>query len=808
MKNLKKVLALVLVVAMMASFAVGASAAFKDADKITYTTAVDVLTGLGVINGYADGTFRATDSVTRGAFTKMVAYVMNGGKNAPASYGAAAAAALTDVKADSTFGPSIGFCTSKGIISGYSDKTFRAGNKVTGVQGAKMLLGALGYSSDIEGYTGSKWSMNVLNDAEEAGLFKGMATVDLTQPLTREAASQMIWNALQATMVKYANGGVSITTPDGTQVSTGASAAAPVTTTEDYGRAFSGETAVTGGSYTVQLVEKYFPAIKTADNNYRDALGRPGVEYKLGTKTLATATKTPAVTYTSAVTGAKVLKDLGIKTEQTAVTVYTTGTKSADATIKTSDGKLATSGNGVVTEVYVKNDAVSDIIYIVPTYTNATTVATQNATKSHGARTVYTVGGNAYYVYSSVVDADKDVNTAVVTGTVNNKTAVYYYVDNQKVAHITALESVSGNVTSYSSATQTYTIGGKAYALAEAATSELKTKGIAVNGKEQSFYVDEYGYIVDGVAAAPVNPYGMLVSLDQTVTLNGNKLEYSYSASVAGADGTVQAYAISADNYKAYTDGATKLAVPSIVKYEQEKGKTTYTLTAQATTTATINTGKTTVTGLDGYVNANTKFVFANFGPDGKANGTVNVVTGAGNVANYTDVAAYATKTGSVIDVVYVISNKSATTTIKSLVYVTGSYTLNTDGTYTLEAYVDGVQSDITGAKGALAEGLYSSVTTDSTGTAGVLAGKEATNPLTSYTKVQYMNGLIIATTTTAEGISADDSTPVYTIDTTDHTIASSTAEGLNGEVTADSIFVLKDAKGAATAIYLVNVKD
>ena len=193
MKNLKKVLALVLVVAMMASFAVGASAAFKDADKITYTTAVDVLSGLGVINGYADGTFRATDSVTRGAFTKMVAYVMNGGKNAPASYGAAAAAALTDVKADSTFGPSIGFCTSKGIISGYSDKTFRAGNKVTGVQAAKMLLGALGYDSKIEGYTGSAWAKNVLADAEDAGLFAGMkCSSRMDEKLVRKITSVLL----------------------------------------------------------------------------------------------------------------------------------------------------------------------------------------------------------------------------------------------------------------------------------------------------------------------------------------------------------------------------------------------------------------------------------------------------------------------------------------------------------------------------------------------------------------------------------------------------------------------------------------
>ena len=294
MKNLKKVLALVLVVAMMASFAVGASAAFKDADKITYTTAVDVLTGLGVINGYADGTFRATDSVTRGAFAKMTAYVMNGGVNAAASYGTYAAASFKDVAANSTFGNAIGYCTNKRIISGYSDGTFRAGNKVTGVQGAKMLLGALGYDSKIEGYTGSAWAKNVLADAEDAGLFKGMGSVDLTQPLTREAAAQMIWNALRATMVKYAVGGVTITTPDGTTVNTGASAAEPVPQCS-YTNIFGAD---------LQLAEKYFENL-TVVPSQNDAYGRPTVEYRLNGKAIAADVKPAVKTYDSNFTAAE-----------------------------------------------------------------------------------------------------------------------------------------------------------------------------------------------------------------------------------------------------------------------------------------------------------------------------------------------------------------------------------------------------------------------------------------------------------------------------------------------------------------------
>ena len=58
MKNFKKVLALVLAIATILSFATIASAAtadFKDAKDVTHTEAVDVLSAIGVLNGYKDG---------------------------------------------------------------------------------------------------------------------------------------------------------------------------------------------------------------------------------------------------------------------------------------------------------------------------------------------------------------------------------------------------------------------------------------------------------------------------------------------------------------------------------------------------------------------------------------------------------------------------------------------------------------------------------------------------------------------------------------------------------------------------------
>ena len=91
MKNLKKVLALVLVVAMMASFAVSASAAtFTDSADIVYTDAVKLLSTLDVIEGFTDGSFNPEGNVTRAQTAKMLAYIMNGGSDASSSFAASA----------------------------------------------------------------------------------------------------------------------------------------------------------------------------------------------------------------------------------------------------------------------------------------------------------------------------------------------------------------------------------------------------------------------------------------------------------------------------------------------------------------------------------------------------------------------------------------------------------------------------------------------------------------------------------------------------------------------------------------------
>ena len=74
MKNLKKILALVL--AFACAFTMFAGAAFTDqADIKVENEVVDTLIELGVINGYTDGSFKPNDTVTRAEMAKMI-YVL------------------------------------------------------------------------------------------------------------------------------------------------------------------------------------------------------------------------------------------------------------------------------------------------------------------------------------------------------------------------------------------------------------------------------------------------------------------------------------------------------------------------------------------------------------------------------------------------------------------------------------------------------------------------------------------------------------------------------------------------------------
>ena len=191
---MKKLLALVLALVMSMSLVTISNAAFKDADKIDHTEAVEVMSALGVINGMPDGSFAPAGNVTRAEMAKMISIISLGNIDPDAFKGTATD--LTDINGHWAEG-FIKYCYSQGVIAGRGDGTFAPNANVTAVEAAKMLLVAIGYNATVQGYVGADWTINVIRDAQLSKFFDGLS-VTSTKVLTRDEAAQMIYNAVNA----------------------------------------------------------------------------------------------------------------------------------------------------------------------------------------------------------------------------------------------------------------------------------------------------------------------------------------------------------------------------------------------------------------------------------------------------------------------------------------------------------------------------------------------------------------------------------------------------------------------------------
>ena len=200
---MKKFLSLVLALVMTMSLVTVSAGAvdFTDDSDIDYKEAVDVISALGIVDGYSDDSFRPDGSLTRGAAAKIICNLILGPTTASAL--SASTAPFKDVPTTNTFAGYITYCAQQGIISGYGDGTFRPTGTLTGNAFMKMLLGALGYDSSIEHYTGSNWQVNVVKQAIGIGLDDGNDDFVGSRTVTRQEACLYAFNMINATMVEY-----------------------------------------------------------------------------------------------------------------------------------------------------------------------------------------------------------------------------------------------------------------------------------------------------------------------------------------------------------------------------------------------------------------------------------------------------------------------------------------------------------------------------------------------------------------------------------------------------------------------------
>ena len=578
---MKKFLSLVLALVMTMSLVTVSAGAkdFTDNSKINHKEAVDVMSAAKVIDGYAEGDFRPSNTLTRGAAAKIICNLILGPTTAEALV--ADAAPYSDVPTTNNFAGYIAYCAKARIISGYADGTFRPAATLSGYAFMKMLLGALGYDATAEGYTGNNWSIQVAKRALSAnvdladglnGDFNGIKAV------TREEACLYAFNTLKATMVEYENS--NSVTVNGITF-TNKSTAKEMTCVEGSGN--DGNIKKDG---KVQFAEKYFSDLKGTPAT--DDLGHPSTKWMWKKDKIGTYANEADETYT--LTGtyeigtgkdyASLLavlkdedftdnKDLKLAKE---VDVYVNGaavkTTEAEAVVKAlmNDAK-----GGTTVELYYNDDdkdvvdCVTILNYSIGQIKDVSTKLTKDQ-KDDGATSKIKVEGK-WYLDNDVVGFDSKTY-------VEDAYVLYILKSTTEMSASQIAEEITGKVTAIKGSDKA-TVGGTQYKYVKnAVTIDVDDEGsfylnvagqiAAVDTNSKS---DNYAYIYnlkkdtnkvnsDGVLADTVTAYyvttdgtkaSAVVDADVETTSDGKTIFYYADTKTVVESGVVIAFSINSD---------------------------------------------------------------------------------------------------------------------------------------------------------------------------------------------------------------------------------------------------------------------
>ena len=203
----KKVLSLVLCVAMLLSVMVmgTGAASFTDQDEFSdnYAEAAEILTGMGIIQGYDDGSFLPQRNINRAQVATMIYRAATGDVTDTQTPIYADYDKFDDVQSDDWFAGYVNYCGNAEYIKGFTPDTFGPYKQVTGYQVLAMILRAVGYDENDE-YTGDQWTLRVAATAREQGLLDNLnPDTNLAEPATRELVAQLIFEAIQIDTVRY-----------------------------------------------------------------------------------------------------------------------------------------------------------------------------------------------------------------------------------------------------------------------------------------------------------------------------------------------------------------------------------------------------------------------------------------------------------------------------------------------------------------------------------------------------------------------------------------------------------------------------
>ena len=207
MRNLKKILAMVLALVMSLSLMATAGAAqFPDVDDSNpYKTAIDVLDELKVFQGFEDGTFKPTDTLNRAQAAVLVYRIATGDVENKYldNYTYMQQSKFNDLDGYNWAKGYINYCQNAGIVVGTSATTFNPGAPVTGYQLMVMLLRTLGYGKAGEFTDPKGWELETAKIAEREGMLKNVTGGDFGAPAPRQMVAEILFRGLLHDTVEY-----------------------------------------------------------------------------------------------------------------------------------------------------------------------------------------------------------------------------------------------------------------------------------------------------------------------------------------------------------------------------------------------------------------------------------------------------------------------------------------------------------------------------------------------------------------------------------------------------------------------------
>ena len=165
--------------------ALGAQAAVSEDE------AAQAVTALGIMTGDASGDLDLSGQVTRAEFVTMAVKASPSG----GQIGQAATSPYPDVPRDHWASGYVEAAVSLGLVSGYSDGTFRPDQPMGWAEGVSLVLALLGYGP--EDFSGA-YPTGQLALAHSLGLDQGVSARSAADILTRRDAMYLFYNLLSA----------------------------------------------------------------------------------------------------------------------------------------------------------------------------------------------------------------------------------------------------------------------------------------------------------------------------------------------------------------------------------------------------------------------------------------------------------------------------------------------------------------------------------------------------------------------------------------------------------------------------------